>query len=186
MKKIFQLVIPTGVFLFLKRRTTESRKASFFYKLSFLTFALILSPLASAAEPIGRLFTSPAERSNLDFLRQTKKKLIVPTVVEAPTDAVEAAPIVLPDAVNLQGYVKRNDGKDGTVWVNDKALQENSRNKEVAVGSLREDSNRVPIKLSGNGRQLNLKAGQVYDPQTGRVREARNNAAQGDAGTIGD
>jgi hypothetical protein len=147
---------------------------------------LISSQSALAAEPIGRLFTSPAERSNLDYLRQTKKKLVVPVITEAPIDAPEAAPIVLPEAVNLQGYVKRNDGKDGTVWVNDQALQENSRNKEVAVGKLSESSNRVPIKLSGNGKRLNLKAGQVYDPQTGRVREARNNAAQGDVGKIGD
>jgi hypothetical protein len=151
---------------------------------------LISNQSALAAEPIGRLFTSPAERSNLDYLRQTKKKLIAPVVTEAPVDVVEAAPIVLPESVNLQGYVKRNDGKQGTVWVNDQALQENSRNKEVTVGRLSEDSNRVPIKLSGNGKRLNLKAGQVYDPQTGRVREARNNAAQGDAantsGTIGD
>ncbi len=151
---------------------------------------LVFGQSAFAAEPMGRLFTSPAERSNLDYLRQTKKKLVAPVISEAPADALEAAPVVLPEAVNLQGYVKRNDGKDGTVWVNNQALQENSRNKEVAVGSLRDDSNRVPIKLSGNGKRLNLKAGQVYDPQTGRVREARNNAAQGDAtsasGTIGD
>jgi hypothetical protein len=151
---------------------------------------LISGQSALAAEPIGRLFTSPAERSNLDYLRQTKKKLVAPVITEAPIDAPEAAPIVLPEAVNLQGYVKRNDGKQGTVWVNDQALQENSRNKDVAVGRLSDNSNRVPIKLSGNGKRLNLKAGQVYDPQTGRVREARNNAAQGDAantsGTIGD
>jgi hypothetical protein len=151
---------------------------------------LVYGQSALAAEPIGRLFTSPAERSNLDYLRQTKKKLVAPVITEAPIDAPEAAPVVLPEAVNLQGYVKRNDGKQGTVWVNDQALQENSRNKEVAVGRLSEGSNRVPIKLSGNGKRLNLKAGQVYDPQTGRVREARNNAAQGDAastsGTIGD
>jgi hypothetical protein len=147
---------------------------------------LVSGQSAFAAEPIGRLFTSPAERSNLDYLRQTKKKLVAPVVTEAPVEAVEAAPIVLPEAVNLQGYVKRNDGKQGTVWVNDQALQENSRNKEVTVGRLSEGSNRVPIKLSGNGKRLNLKAGQVYDPQTGRVREARNNAAQGDSGTIGD
>lgn len=147
---------------------------------------LVTSRLVLAAEPIGRLFTTPVERSNLEQLRQTKKKLIAPTVIDAPTDTAVAAPIVLPDSVNLQGYVKRNDGKDGTVWVNDQALQENSRNQDVAVGSLREDSNRVPLKLSGNGKQLNLKAGQVYDPETGRVREARNNAAQGDVGTIDD
>ena len=141
---------------------------------------------ATAAEPIGRLFTSPAERSNLDYLRQTKKQLITPTMVDAQIDAPEAAPILLPEAVNLQGYVKRNDGKQGTVWVNDQALQENSGNKEVQVGRLSEGSNRVPIKLSANGRRLNLKAGQVYDPENNRVREARNHGAQGDSGTIGD
>jgi hypothetical protein len=158
-----------------------------YFILLFIFFSqLVFGQLAIAAEPIGRLFTSPAERSNLDYLRQTKKKLIAPVITETPADIVEAAPIVLPEAVNLQGYVKRNDGKQGTVWVNDKALQENSRNKDVVVGKLSENSNRVPIKLSANGRRLNLKAGQVYDPETNRVREARNHGAQGDSGTIGD
>lgn len=159
-------------------------------KVSILSLAfcsqLVCGQSALAAEPIGRLFTTPAERSNLDHLRQTKKNLIAPAIVDAPIDALEASPIVLPEAVNLQGYVKRNDGKQGTVWVNNQALQENSRNQDVAVGKLSENSNRVPLKLSGNGKYLNLKAGQVYDPETDRVREARNNAAQGDAGTIGD
>jgi hypothetical protein len=157
-----------------------------FFTLLILAATMFTAHVVIAAEPIGRLFTSPAERSNLDFLRQTKKKLIAPVVIDAPTDTVEAAPIVLPDAVNLQGYVKRNDGKQGTVWVNDKALQENSGNKDVVVGKLSENSNRVPIKLSANGRRLNLKAGQVYDPESNRVREARNHGAQGDSGTIGD
>ena len=155
--------------------------------LLFIFFShLVSGQSALAAEPLGRLFTSPAERSNLDYLRQTKKKLVLPVVSETPIDALEAAPILLPEAVNLQGYVKRNDGKDGTVWVNNQALQENSSNKDVRVGRLSENSNRVPIKLSADGRNLNLKAGQVYDPQTGRVREARNYAAQGDNGRIGE
>ncbi len=150
----------------------------------FIILLILFSQFVIAAEPIGRLFTSPVERSNLDYLRQTKKKLIAPVVNDVPSDALEAAPIVLPRAVNLQGYVKRNDGKHGTVWVNDKALQENSGNKDVQVGRLSEDSNRVPLKLSGNGKQLNLKAGQVYDPETNRVREARNHGAQGQSETM--
>ena len=157
-------------------------------KIYILIFGFIITvfcQLALAAEPIGRLFTSPAERSNLDYLRQTRK-ITAPVKVESPVEAAEPAPIVLPDAVNLQGYVKRNDGKHGTIWVNDKALQENSGNKDVQVGRLSENSNRVPIKLTGNGKHLNLKAGQVYDPENNRVREARNHGAQGDSGTIGD
>ena len=160
------------------------------FVLLFILFSqLVFGPLALAAEPIGRLFTSPAERSNLDYLRETKKKLIVPVTMDAPAEIEEApaaAPVLLPEAVNLQGYVKRNDGKQGTVWVNDQALQENSGNKEVQIGRLSEGSSRVPIKLSANGRRLNLKAGQVYDPENNRVREARSHGAQGDSGTIGD
>jgi len=139
-----------------------------------------------AAEPIGRLFTSPVERSNLDYLRQTKKNL--PLKIEVPTQEsmAEPAPVVLPDAINMQGYVKRNDGRQGTVWINNSAMQEGSGNKDVQVGRLPTDGNRVPIKLPANGKQLTLKAGQVYDPENNRVREARSHAAQGDAGRIGD
>ena len=145
---------------------------------------IVLSQFALAAEPIGRLFTSPNERSNLDYLRQTKKN--EPLKVESPTQELDAAPapVMLPDAVNLQGYVKRNDGKQSTVWVNNQAMQENSRNKDVTVGKLAAGSNRVPIKLSANGKRLNLKAGQVYDPESNRVREARNHGAQGDGSDL--
>jgi hypothetical protein len=156
------------------------------FVMKFVALNVILfSQFTFSAEPIGRLFTSPAERSNLNYLRQTKK-LIVPAKVEEPVETIDAAPIALPDAVNLQGYVKRHDGKDGTVWVNNQMMQENSSNKDVAVGSLSGQSNRVPIKLSGNGKHLSLKAGQEYDPETNKVREARHHAAQGDSGTIGD
>ncbi len=153
--------------------------------LSLVLLFMSLSQLTIAAEPIGRLFTSPVERSNLNYLRQAKK-LNAPVKMDEPVEGLEAKPIVLPDAVNLQGYVKRNDGKESTVWVNNQALQENSSNKDVSVGRLSEQSNRVPLKLSGNGKRLNLKAGQVYDPETNKVREARNHGAQGDSGTIGD
>jgi len=152
-------------------------------KILALTF-ILFSQLTVAAEPIGRLFTTPAERSNLDTLRQTRK-LNTPIKVESPEEA-EPATIVLPNAINLQGYVKRNDGKQGTVWVNNQALQENSGNKDVIVGKLPEDSNRVPIKLPANGKRLSLKAGQVYDPENNRVHEARIHGAQGDSGIIGD
>ena len=160
-----------------------------FFTVLMLIAATFTAHVASAAQPIGRLFTSPAERSNLDYLRQTKKKLIAPVIIDASAETIYApapAPIVLPEAVNLQGYVKRNDGKQGTVWVNDKALQENSSNKEVQIGKMSEGSNHVPIKLSANGRRLNLKAGQVYDPESNRVREARNHGVQGDSGRISD
>ena len=151
-----------------------------------LLLLVTYAPISLAAEPLGRLFTTPAERSNLDYLRQTKKNL--PAAVNVPTEdtMAEAAPVALPDAINMQGYVKRNDGKQGTVWVNNQAMTENSGNKDVQVGRLPENGNRVPIRLPANGKNLTLKAGQVYDPESNKVREARNHGAQGDSGTIDD
>jgi len=148
------------------------------------TVLIVLSQPVSAQESFGRLFSNSAQRSNLNVIRQVKK----PVVVNAePTDpTAEAVPVILPDAVNLQGYVKRNDGKDSTVWINNNAMQENTSNQDIAVGKLSTKSNRLPLNLKGNGKQLSLKAGQVYEPETNKVKEARNHGAQGDAGTISD
>lgn len=157
----------------------------FFALFILVTTQMALIQATQAAQPIGRLFSSPAERSTLNYLRQTKKVMLI-APVETSDQQVESAPIELPDAINMQGYVKRNDGKQGTVWINNQAMQENSGNKDVQVGSLPENGNRVPLKLPANGRRLTLKAGQVYDPQNNRVREARSHGAQGDSGTIGE
>ncbi len=163
--------------------------------LLMLCFSIMSSAKISlAAEPIGRLFSSPAERSTLNYLRQTKKinQVIQP---ETPAQQIEVPEQrALPDAINMQGYVKRSDGKQGTVWINDQAMQENSGNKDVRVGKLPEKGNRIPIKLPANGKHLTLKAGQIYDPESNRVSEAKSHGAQGDGdvldgvvdGTIGD
>ena len=144
---------------------------------------LILPQTIFADESLGRLFSTPSERAALDQVRKIKRE-IVPQVVEEPDDA-EAAPYVEPNSVTVQGYVKRSDGKSATVWVNDQAMQENSSNQDVTVGSLSNQTNRVPIKLKANGKHLSLKAGQMYDPETNRVREMRE-AVHGDSGRIGD
>ncbi len=146
--------------------------------------AVLVQPSFSA-QPVGRLFSTPAERNKLDYLRQTKK-VIVATPIQSTTQPTESAPVDLPDAISLQGYVKRNDGKQGTVWINDQAMQENSANQDVQVGRLPENGNRIPLKLPANGQYLTLKAGQIYDPESNRVREAKNHGAQGDSGTIGE
>lgn len=131
---------------------------------------LLLPSLAWSVEPFGRLFTNPAERANLDHLRQTRK--IEPVNIDQPSGVTEVAP-VLPSEISVQGYVKRSDGKKGTVWVNDEPVQENSSTGEVEVGKLPQGGNQVPLKLPGTGKSLNLKAGQIYDPETGSILESR-------------
>jgi len=139
---------------------------------SFLLTVLLALPLiAGAEEPMGRLFLTPGERASLDYLRQTSKppeKLISGDEEEAFLDGESATPAAPPAPVAVQGYVKRSDGK-GTVWVNNQPLQERSAKGEVEVGKLSGKSNRVTVKLPGTGQTVELKAGQIYDPVSGKI-----------------
>jgi hypothetical protein len=150
-----------------------------------LLILLILLPgVSEGAEPFGRLFTTPAERATLDHLRQTRK--IDPVNIEQPESVIEAAPS-MPAEISVQGYVKRSDGKKGTVWVNQKPVQENSSTGEVEVGKVPGIGGGVQLKLPGISKSLNLKAGQVYDPETDRILEEGAHSNQGvDSGSIGE
>jgi hypothetical protein len=146
---------------------------------SLLTFST-----ANAAQPTGRLFTTPAERANLDRLRQTSK---LPSQEQLFDDEEEitAAP-VLPGSVSMQGYVKRGDGKKGTVWVNNEPVQENSDTGEVRVGKLPREGGQVPINIPASGRSVKLKAGQVYMPETDSVSEDKARATEKEAPAVDD
>lgn len=144
-----------------------------------LTVLMFLATAASAAEPFGRLFTTPAERATLDHLRQTRK--IEPVNVETATQEIMELAPVAPSSVSVQGYVKRSDGKKGTVWVNDQPLQENTSTGGLEVGKLPKTGNEVQLKVPGLDRSLKLKAGQAYDPETDSITENKVRANQPEA-----
>jgi hypothetical protein len=144
---------------------------------------LITSATTNAADNIGRLFTTPAERANLNYMRQTSR-----LQSQEQADGMEkAAPPVIPSEISMQGYVKRSDGKKGTVWINNQPMQENTSNSEVTVGKMHGDNNQVPLTLPANGKNLSLKAGQVYKPETDSVTEvsAHSSSEKELKGTIG-
>lgn len=150
-----------------------------------LIVMLLLPSLAWSAEPFGRLFTNPAERANLDHLRQTRK--IEPVNIDQPSGVTEVAP-VLPSEISVQGYVKRSDGKKGTVWVNDEPVQENSSTGEVEVGKLPKHGSGIQLTLPGTDKSLRLKAGQTYDFETDSITESKVrpiNSDMQESGTIG-
>jgi len=137
-----------------------------------LLFAcLTLSVQVHAVEGLGRLFTTPEERANLDYLRQTTKAEVLKESTEASTEAIQPIAPVIPSSVSMQGYVKRSDGKKGTVWVNNHPMQEDTANGDVEVGKLGRDGNQVQLKLPSTGKGFNLKAGQVYVPGSDSVKE---------------
>lgn len=150
-----------------------------------ILITLLFSWHAQAADAeLGRLFSTPSDRANLDRLRQTRKEIVPQKIEAAPTQIMQqtAAP---PSEVEVQGYVKRSDGKKSTVWVNRQAVQEGTKNGEVTVGHLPTQHNRIPIQINATGKVLSLKAGQTYDPESNRVREIRR-GVQGESGSIGN
>lgn len=158
------------------------------FRVLSLGFGLMASYMALGADDFSRLFTTPAERASLDNIRRTSRvELLVPEKIE-DEQPQEAAP-VLPPPVSVQGYVKRNDGKQGTVWVNNTPVQENASTEDVQVGKLQQYGNQVPIKLKGTGKSVRLKAGQVYEPEADNILETSSpdsNAVSEISGKIGD
>lgn len=147
-------------------------------KYYFLTLLFIIdlgSVNAAQSAELGRFFTTPEERSNLDILRKNSKEEVLKEV-ESPTPALSKSPVTatLPDNVSMQGYVTRSDGKKGTVWVNHQAMQEGSANDEVSIGKFGTKNNQVPIEIHANKKTVRLKAGQSYQPSDDTLLELGN------------
>jgi hypothetical protein len=137
----------------------------------------------------GRLFNTQNERDHLDILRKTQRLNSNQTAVRKAVDIQSTGlPIALPNPITLQGYVKRNDDGKNTVWINNQPVQENSVVDDVNIGRLsqqQESKNagviksktskktieRLAIKIPANGKHIQLKAGQRYDPETNQIKE---------------
>jgi len=129
-------------------------------KRAVATIMLSLAALqATARAPvIGRLFTTPSEREQLDRMRQ--RGGTVDAAVEArapqrlPTPAM--TPPAPPQPVTVTGIVRRSSGA-ATVWVDGEARPAGAQGYVV----------RTP-----DGRMITVRPGQQYDPSTGSVSDA--------------
>ena len=138
---------------------------------------LAAMPLQAVAEDdFGRLFSSQAERKQLDILRQNQKLIVV-----SPQKNTQLEPVAveLPEPLSMQGYVKRSDGST-TLWINNKAVQENTTQSDVEIGRLNKQKNSTKngadslnVRIPATGKNVRLKPGQVYEPETNRIVESR-------------
>lgn len=135
---------------------------------------------AESSDSFGRLFSRPAERSNLNVLRQNQKLKVVDQQQNTEPEVIEKiAPLALPDPITLQGYVKRSDGKGNTLWINNQAVQENSTIDSVKIGKLNQKGlskkgalvEGVDVSIPASGKQVRLKAGQTYVPESNTTIE---------------
>ncbi|MDP3677617.1 MAG: hypothetical protein Q8R23_00815, partial [Methylotenera sp.] len=114
--------------------------------ITLLASTLAIPLQAAPDDGFGRLFSRPVERKNLDFLRQNQKlKVITPQDIQ-PDLLANAAPPELPNPITLQGFVKRSDGAS-TLWINNKAVQEDSAIDNVQIGRLNGQQNKTGASL---------------------------------------
>ncbi len=119
---------------------------------------------ARTAEPVGRLFFTPAQRASLDIARTQRARNTL--VNERTVD--ETAPVA--QTITYGGMVRRGDGKS-TVWLNGRPVNDNDPVGGVSlVGRVRPDGS-VTLQVPQSGRSVNLKPGQSIELLSGAVEE---------------
>jgi hypothetical protein len=108
-----------------------------------------------AAETLGRLFFTPAQRASLDAANRLKT-----TGQTAPAKRG-------PAEITLNGIVVRSDG-ESTVWINGQPAGRGAAANVVATPSKDPSSARVSVPGSVS---TELRVGQQLDTRTGAVRE---------------
>lgn len=123
---------------------------------------------ASADEPLGRLFFTPAERAQLDAARE---RAIANARHPEKQPVNERPKTPSPRTMTLDGVVRRSDGET-TVWVNGAPVESGTGRSDVTVH--RVERNSVGIRLPDTGRSVRIKVGQTVEATSGRVEDSFN------------
>ena len=133
-----------------------------------ISLVVAAAGVADAAQPIGRLFFTPAERAQLDVARATKRVAQPSATAKAPADPPQPET----QTITYSGIVRRSDGKS-ILWLNSRAADEKDALSGLPVsGHVRPDG-AVTLNVPNTGGTIDLKVGQRAELQTGRVSEAR-------------
>lgn len=128
--------------------------------LLFVSLPYVVAAPADSAADFGRLFTSPAERAEIDRMRASFR----PEAAVSADAGESLSPVgIAPQAsMRLNGIMRRSDGHD-ELWLN---------GGRAATGGDPDAQNRVRVRVPGTDRMVWMKPGQVLDTSTGVVRES--------------
>lgn len=146
------------------RAATSRRQKVMMHALAFIAFIApsFIGYAAYAAEPLGRLFYTPAQRAELDALRSKKNV--------APPTPEPAQPAAIPDVVKYDGIVRRSDGRT-TVWINNRAVDDGKPAGELPLSSRVRPDHRIRLTLPEAGKEIELRVGQSVDVVSGSIVE---------------
>lgn len=144
----------------------------------FFIIIVLLFTRSALADNLGRLFTTPYERVQLERLRNKKPEPIIAEQVNideiVKPDTEDANPVAR-DAIILKGLVHRSDGKN-SAWINDSNTFEGdleSQYIEVKQNDIYEDN--VRIIMPDKSTVIDLKVGQGYEPELEQVFDPQEN-----------
>lgn len=138
------------------------------YLIPLVMVALVM-PATVNADALGRLFITPVERSKLDKLRN-EDQFQTPSAGDAVPVVSDSQLRAEKKSVRLNGIVHRSDGTQ-VVWVNGEQAAHQRGKQEIWVSRKGDGDSRIALGIEGYERPLNLKPGQVWDPNTGKIRE---------------
>jgi hypothetical protein len=111
-----------------------------------------------SAEPLGRLFFTPSQRTALDAGKEIGKPRTLRAV--APRR---------PRAVTLNGVVTRSDG-ESAVWINGREVGGKTVSG-VRASTSATDPTSAQLRVGGARKSVRLRVGQQLDPVSGKVLE---------------
>lgn len=133
--------------------------------IGWLLPALLAVSTVMADDGVGRLFSTPADRAELDRLRSELEPL------KTSLEADVSDSLLLPSQpLFLNGLIQRSDGRT-TVWVNGERLDQQGGVDELTLRSRADQNSRVKLRLHKEPRNIALKPGQAWDPVNQQVIE---------------
>ena len=140
----------------------------------FVAFALgFASDAAQAAEPFGRLFTTPQQRKQLDELRKAvpeDEQFVARELLSDQAGQAAAGPEEAPaNVITVRGLVQRDGGR-GMAWINDSNTYEGDMASQyLRIEGKDIQSRGVSISVPDREQAINIKVGESYNPATGQV-----------------
>ncbi len=144
-------------------------------KLTVISFTLLISAICTslityADDDFGRLFTSEAERRQLDAVRKNQNnRNLVEELPATDTNQPEASNIP-PMNIKFSGYMRRSDGAYA-YWVNG---QSNLSGAKLPIQSAHFSKKNDSVSLSTTQYKAVIKPGQVWSLKDNAIYEGYN------------
>jgi hypothetical protein len=145
-----------------------------------LGISLTATSLGAAAQGLGRLFTTPEQRAELNNIRNDPNWGVVETAQQEQIEITPTGPVV--PHVTINGVVFRSSGLNAS-WINGLSIPSSDATREgirVQTRQLR-GGGTVQLSMPGGLETVEIKPGQKIDLRSGGVFEPYELQADDDA-----